>query len=184
MTQNRSTVLSWLYANVILFYPRVNITTISVGNVFPDVYPTPSTTSSLPSPTSTSPSLTSGIRKITVSTSSSFVTAISSAQFRDTPRPPFNFRNDFTTGVKYCNLFDVMVDAGYETVPVVVTEIGWPSASSTANEFEANAGYAEIYLRGHVKHLKYGMGTPLLREKVMNNLYRLTNRGHLIIYML
>ncbi|KAL2323859.1 hypothetical protein Fmac_022917 [Flemingia macrophylla] len=85
---------------------------------------------------------------------------------------PFNFRDAFTTCVRYRNLFDVMVDAvvsalavaGYETVPVVVTETGWPRASSAANEFEANAEYAEIYLWRLVKHLKSRMGTPLLRE--------------------
>lgn len=83
----------------------------------------------------------------------------------------FNFRDDLTTGVRYRNLFDVMVDAvvsamalaGYETIPVVVTETGWPSAGS---ELDANIGYAEIYLRGLVRHLKSGAGTPLLRDGV------------------
>jgi hypothetical protein len=84
---------------------------------------------------------------------------------------PFNFRDDFTTGVRYRYLFDIMVDdvvssmafVGYETIPVIVTETGWPSAG---NELDANSGYAEIYLRGLVKHLKSGAGTPLLKDGV------------------
>nr|KYP48717.1 Glucan endo-1,3-beta-glucosidase 2 [Cajanus cajan] len=224
IAQNRSTAVSWLYTNVVPFYPRVNITSISVGNAFPDVYPR-SIDDLLPAIANVHVSLRDlGIRKITVSTSFSFVTAISSpfppssAQFQEPPgatlfgpllqflhdtnssffinlypynlyrlRPeiplgialfqdhPFNFRDDFTTGVRYRNLFDVMVDAvvsalavaGYETtVPVVVTEPGWPSGSGAAGELDANLGYAEIYMRGLVKHLKSGMGTPLLREGV------------------
>ena len=64
---------------------------------------------------------------------------------------PFNFHDDFTTGVWYRNPFDVMVDivvsavvvAGYETVSIIVTETGWPSSSAAANEFDANLGYLE-----------------------------------------
>lgn len=56
-----------------------------------------------------------------------------------------------------------MALAGYETIPVIVTETGWPS---TGNELDANPGYAEVYLRGLVKHLKSGAGTPLLRDGV------------------
>jgi hypothetical protein len=56
-----------------------------------------------------------------------------------------------------------MAFAGYETIPVIVTETGWPSAG---NELDANSGYAEIYLRGLVKHLKSGAGTPLLKDGV------------------
>lgn len=56
-----------------------------------------------------------------------------------------------------------MALAGYETIPVVVTETGWPSSG---NELDANSGYAEIYLRGLVKHLMSGAGTPLLKDGV------------------
>ncbi|TKY56825.1 Glucan endo-1,3-beta-glucosidase 13 [Spatholobus suberectus] len=223
MAQNRSVAQSWLYTHVVPFYPRVKITTISVGNAFPDVYPE-AINDLLPAISNVHVSLRDiGIRKISVSTSFSFVTALSSpfppstAQFQEPPgvtlfgpllqflqdtnssflinlypynlyrlRPeiplgialfqehPFNFRDDFTTGVRYRNLFDVMVDAvvtalavaGYETVPLVVTETGWPSAGAAGNEFDANLGYAEIYLRGLVKHLKSGTGTPLLKDGV------------------
>ncbi|CAJ1970975.1 unnamed protein product [Sphenostylis stenocarpa] len=223
MAQNLSVAQSWLYTHVVPFYPRVKITTISVGNAFPDVHPE-SLNDLLPAISNVHVSLRDlGIRKIKVSTSFSFVTALSSpfppsnAQFQEPPgvtlfgpllqflqdtnssflinlypynlyrlnpeiplgialfqEYPFNFRDDFTTGVRYRNLFDVMVDAvisalavaGYESVPLVVTETGWPSFSSSGNEFDANLGYAEIYLKGLVKHLKTGMGTPLLKDGV------------------
>ncbi|KAK7320627.1 hypothetical protein VNO77_30275 [Canavalia gladiata] len=223
MATNRSVAQNWLYTHVVPFYPRVKITTISVGNAFLDVYPE-SINNLLPAISNVHVSLRDlGIRKISVSTSFSFVTAFASpfppstAQFQEPTgvtlfdpllqflhdtnssflinlypynlyrlRPeiplgialfqeqPFNFRDDFTTGVRYRNLFDVMVDAvvsalavsGYESIPVVVTETGWPSASDAANEVDANLGYAEIYLRGLVKHLKSGVGTPLLKDGV------------------
>ncbi|KAL2340859.1 hypothetical protein Fmac_008799 [Flemingia macrophylla] len=122
-----------------------------------------------PPPPPTPPSSASSSSSSTTPTppsSSTFTPTTSTASTRDPPRhhplpgPPFNFHNDFTTDVRYRNLFDFMVDVvistlvvvGYETVPMVVMETGWPSASSAANEFEANAGYAEIYLQGLVKH--------------------------------
>ncbi|KAL8470305.1 hypothetical protein ACS0TY_032959 [Phlomoides rotata] len=83
---------------------------------------------------------------------------------------PFNFRDDIITGVRYRNLFDMMVDAviaaiavsGEENIPVIVTETGWP----TDPEADAIGNYAERYLTGLVKHLKSGMGTPLRKEGV------------------
>ncbi|CAL5190080.1 unnamed protein product [Lathyrus oleraceus] len=220
MANNRSVARAWVYTHVLPFYPRAKITTISVGNAFIDVYPE-AVNNLLPAISNVHVSLRDlGIRKISVSTSFSFVTAVSSpfppssATFQEPPGVnlmgpllqflsdtnssflinlypynlyrlrseiplglalfqdyPFNFRDDFTTGVRYRNLFDIMVDAvvsamalaGYETIPVIVTETGWPS---TGYELDANPGYAEIYLRGLVKHLKSGAGTPLLRDGV------------------
>lgn len=86
---------------------------------------------------------------------------------------PFNFRDDLTTGVRYRNLFDMMVDsvitalavAGHENIPVTVTETGWPSADEVT-DVDASKVYAEMYLKGLVRHLKSGMGTPLRREGV------------------
>ncbi|KAK9283690.1 hypothetical protein L1049_011940 [Liquidambar formosana] len=86
---------------------------------------------------------------------------------------PFNFRDDLTTGVRYRNLFDMMVDAvisamavaGHENIPVIVTETGWPS-SGEASEVDATAVYAEMYIKGLVSHLKSGLGTPLRKEGV------------------
>lgn len=77
-----------------------------------------------------------------------------------------------TTGVRYRNLFDMMVDAvisamavaGHENIPVIVAETGWPSSSSDASEVEANPAYAEMYIKGLVGHLQSGLGTPLRKE--------------------
>lgn len=88
---------------------------------------------------------------------------------------PFNFRDDVITGVRYRNLFDSMVDAvisamavaGHENVPLIVTETGWPSLGTDSSEVEANQAYAEMYLKGLVRHLKSGFGTPLRREGAM-----------------
>ncbi|XP_051123019.1 glucan endo-1,3-beta-glucosidase 13-like [Andrographis paniculata] len=81
---------------------------------------------------------------------------------------PFNFRDDVITGVRYRNLFDMMVDAviaamavsGQENIPVIVAETGWPSDS----ESQAGGNYAEMYLKGLVAHLRSGIGTPLSKD--------------------
>ncbi|KAK8671858.1 hypothetical protein V6N13_038441 [Hibiscus sabdariffa] len=87
---------------------------------------------------------------------------------------PFNFRDDLVTGVRYFNLFDMMADSvltsmavmGYESIPVIVAETGWPSGGGEAGEVEANEAYAEMYLKGLVRHLKSGVGTPLKKDGV------------------
>ncbi|PQQ16669.1 glucan endo-1 3-beta-glucosidase 2 [Prunus yedoensis var. nudiflora] len=87
---------------------------------------------------------------------------------------PFGFRDDLTTGVRYRNLFDMMVDAvisamavaGYENIPLIVTETGWPSFSTDPTEIDANPVYAELYLKGLLCHLRSGKGTPLRKEGV------------------
>lgn len=92
------------------------------------------------------------------------------ALFRD---HPYNFRDDSVTGVRYRNLFDMMVDAviaamtvsGHENIPLVVTETGWPSYNS-GNEPEASHHYSEMYFQGLITHLKSGLGTPLRKEGV------------------
>ncbi|MCD9642903.1 hypothetical protein HAX54_029946 [Datura stramonium] len=84
---------------------------------------------------------------------------------------PFYFRDDVVTGVRYHNLFDMMVDAviaamavsGYENVPLILTETGWPSNDEHMNAEESQL-YAEKYLQGLVSHLKSGLGTPLRKE--------------------
>ncbi|GJT37779.1 glycoside hydrolase, catalytic domain-containing protein, partial [Tanacetum coccineum] len=87
----------------------------------------------------------------------------------------FNFRDDVVTGVRYRNLFDLMVDAviaaltvsGYENIPLVVTETGWPSSGDGEDgELETRPLFAEMYLRGLVCHLQSGIGTPLRQEGV------------------
>ncbi|KAF6160950.1 hypothetical protein GIB67_007591 [Kingdonia uniflora] len=85
----------------------------------------------------------------------------------------FNFRDDLMTGVRYRNLFDTMVDGvvtamgalGYEDIPLIVTETGWPSQGGE-REIDATKIYAEMYLKGLVRHLRSGLGTPLRRDGV------------------
>ncbi|WCJ19768.1 O-Glycosyl hydrolases family 17 protein [Euphorbia peplus] len=87
---------------------------------------------------------------------------------------PFNFRDDLVTGVRYRNLFDMMVDAvitsmaiaGHQNVPVVVAETGWPSSGRGLDEVEATLALSEKYVRGLVSHLRSGLGTPLRKEGV------------------
>ncbi|XP_059298234.1 glucan endo-1,3-beta-glucosidase, acidic-like [Lycium ferocissimum] len=89
------------------------------------------------------------------------------ALFEETP---FNFRDDVVTGVRYHNLFDMMVDSviaamavsGYENVPLILTETGWPSN----DDDETMKMYAEKYLQGLISHLKSGLGTPLRKQGV------------------
>ncbi|VFQ90650.1 unnamed protein product [Cuscuta campestris] len=94
----------------------------------------------------------------------------------------FSYRDDVITGVRYYNLFDMMVDAvvaamavsGHESIPIVVTETGWPSSESGGGGGNQQSGavadashlYAEMYLKGLVSHLRSGMGTPLRQEGV------------------
>ncbi|EPS64972.1 glycosyl hydrolases family 17 protein, partial [Genlisea aurea] len=81
---------------------------------------------------------------------------------------PCNYRDDVVTGVRYRNLFDMMVDAviaamavsGKENLPVIVTETGWPSEA----EVQSAGNYAEMYLKGLINHLRFSSGTPLRKE--------------------
>lgn len=64
----------------------------------------------------------------------------------------------------YNNLFDAMADAlfsamqalGYPTVPLVVTETGWPSAG----EDVATVGNAQSYNNNLIRHVLSNVGTP------------------------
>ncbi|XP_030491269.2 glucan endo-1,3-beta-glucosidase [Cannabis sativa] len=223
MAANRSNAFQWLYTMVVPFFPRVRISTISVGN---DILENSPENSSFLLPAMENVHLALrdlGIRKIDVSTTFSFINVITSffppsaAQFREPAlgnvispllqflrdtnssfliniypynvyrmrseipigyalfqEHAFGFRDDLTTGVRYRNLFDVMVDAvicamavsGHENIPLVVTETGWPSSSGDAGELDANPIYAELYMKGLVRHLRSGFGTPLRKEGV------------------
>ncbi|KAK9168237.1 hypothetical protein Syun_000377 [Stephania yunnanensis] len=100
------------------------------------------------------------------------------ALFQEDQAAPFNFRDDPFTGLRYRNLFDVMVDAvisGIEShqghrgrgVPVVVAETGWPSYDGGGGGGgEAKDVYAEMYVKGLVRHLRSGLGTPMRRDGV------------------
>ncbi|KAI3809104.1 hypothetical protein L1987_25073 [Smallanthus sonchifolius] len=83
----------------------------------------------------------------------------------------YNFREDTVTGVRYRNLFDLMVDAviaamvvaGHENIPVVVADTGWPCFDSN-HEVEARDVYSKMYLQGLINHVRSGKGTPLRKE--------------------
>ncbi|CAN6471451.1 unnamed protein product [Victoria cruziana] len=102
---------------------------------------------------------------------------------------PFSFRDDSVTGIRYRNLFDVMVDAvinamaalGHDDIPVVVTETGWPSSGGGGpGEPEASLVYAEMYHRGLVRHLAEGAfrtASPTRRDAVPETYVYLQGRG-------
>ncbi|KAL9226655.1 hypothetical protein vseg_002442 [Gypsophila vaccaria] len=229
LASNQSFAATWLFSHVVPFYPRANISAISVGS-------SPLSSSSSPSDVVDYllPAINNlhlclrklGIRRISVSTTFSVVSTLTSvfppsaaefqqplndvvigplldfleeshsfflislypyAVYRDVSleiplgfalfqETPFNYRDDPTTGVRYRNLFDVMVDAvlaamavaGHENIPVIVTETGWPSSvgpgGAIGEEADANPVFAEMYLSGLVRHLKSGKGTPLKKD--------------------
>lgn len=59
-----------------------------------------------------------------------------------------------------------MAVVGHDKIPLVYAETGWPSSSTDPNEGNVNPVYAEMYLRGLVRHLNAGRGTPLRKEGV------------------
>ncbi|KAM7499333.1 hypothetical protein LguiA_023747 [Lonicera macranthoides] len=220
---NRSAAQLWLYNHVVPFYPRAQISAISVGT---DILDTSSDLSDslLSAIRNVHLSLRDlGIHKISVSTTFSFINIMttafppSNAEFQEPVNEliikpllqflaetnssflinlypyniyrlnseipigyalfqehAFNFRDDLITGVRYRNLFDMMVDAviaamavsGHESIPLIVTETGWPS-SGDAVDSSASEIYAQMYLKGLLSHLKSGLGTPLRKEGVV-----------------
>ncbi|KAI7729654.1 hypothetical protein M8C21_015747 [Ambrosia artemisiifolia] len=75
---------------------------------------------------------------------------------------------DGGNGFRYFNLFDAQIDAvfaamtalGFEDIPLVVTETGWPSKGD-GNEIGATAENAAAYNGNLVKRILTGAGTPL-----------------------
>ncbi|KAF9674642.1 hypothetical protein SADUNF_Sadunf10G0148100 [Salix dunnii] len=220
LAANRSLAARWLYGHVLPFYPRSKISLISVG----DDAVSQLSPFLLPAIRNVHLALRDlGIKKISVSTTFSFVNVIttpfppSSGTFQEPlgdllikpllqfledtnssflvnlypynlyrinseiplgfalfQEHPFNFRDDLITGVRYWNLFDMMVDAvvsalavaGHENLPVIVAETGWPSTGGDPTEVDAKLEYAEMYIKGLVGHLRSGVGTPLRKEGV------------------
>ncbi|CAI0443476.1 unnamed protein product [Linum tenue] len=89
-----------------------------------------------------------------------------------------SFYRDFSTGLTYHNMFDLMVDAvansleifGYEDMPLVVAAAGWPSSAvgeDGSADPDATRANAEAYLSSLVAHLKV---TPE-RNQVMKQVY-------------
>ncbi|XP_021768965.1 glucan endo-1,3-beta-glucosidase 13-like [Chenopodium quinoa] len=223
LAANRSNAAVWLYTHVVPFYPRANISAISVGS---DILSSSDDLADalLPAIRNIHVALHElGIRRISVSSTFSLIPLItsafppSSAEFSEPlnehlirplldfleeanssflvnihpydfyrlnhevvlgyalfQKSRYSFVDDPTTGVRYQNLFDTLVDAvlsamavaGHENIPVVVTETGWPNAPAISEENNANQVFAEMYLRGLLKHLKSGVGTPLKKEGV------------------
>ncbi|CAN0909635.1 Glucan endo-1,3-beta-glucosidase 13 [Linum grandiflorum] len=220
LASNRTLAQRWIYVHVLPFFPRTKISLISVG-----VDAVPELNFLLSAIQNVHLALRDlGIKKISVSTTFSFVNLVttafppSSATFKETiggilMRPllqfledtnssllvnlypynvyrmhsqiplgfalfqdhNFNFRDDVVTGVRYRNLFDMMVDAvvtsmavfGHENVPLIVAETGWPSSGGDGPyDADANPAYAELYLSSLVAHLVSGRGTPLRKEGV------------------
>lgn len=75
--------------------------------------------------------------------------------------------SDSNTGLHYTNLFDAQVDAiyyamksvGFDNIPVVVAESGWPSAGDS-DEVGASLANAQEYNSNLIKHIASNVGTP------------------------
>uniref|UniRef100_A0A1J3I6J8 glucan endo-1,3-beta-D-glucosidase n=1 Tax=Noccaea caerulescens TaxID=107243 RepID=A0A1J3I6J8_NOCCA len=89
---------------------------------------------------------------------------------------PLCYLDDFATGLRYRNSFDMMVDAvissmaamGHNNLPVIVTETGWPSSGiDTSAEEDMTFLYSEMFLKGLLAHLRSGSGTPLRKEGLL-----------------
>ncbi|KAH7288864.1 hypothetical protein KP509_31G047300 [Ceratopteris richardii] len=80
------------------------------------------------------------------------------------PNPGFS---DPNTNLHYSNLFDAQIDSiysaikalGYDNIPVVVAESGWPSHGD-ADEAGASLNNAEEYNRNLITHIASNAGTP------------------------
>lgn len=67
--------------------------------------------------------------------------------------------------VTYSNMFDANLDTliwalkknGFENLPVIVGEIGWP----TDGDVNANTQYAQRFNQGFMNHIATGQGTPM-----------------------
>jgi exo-beta-1,3-glucanase (GH17 family) len=77
-------------------------------------------------------------------------------------------QTDSGNGKTYTNLFDATVDAvvaamgrvgSYESVPIMITESGWPSGPSSSTG--ASVANAQTYNNNLVKHVLSGAGTPV-----------------------
>ncbi|CAA7053042.1 unnamed protein product [Microthlaspi erraticum] len=81
---------------------------------------------------------------------------------------PYGFITDPATGIKYTNLFDVMLDSlvrsladmGHAKIPVIVAETGWPSSGIDASEVDATLLYGRLFFTSLIAHLR-GNGTTL-----------------------
>lgn len=83
------------------------------------------------------------------------------------PLPPNKEAVDANTLLHYTNVFDAVVDAAYfamsdlnfTTIPIVVTESGWPSRGDS-NEPDATIDNANTYNSNLIRHVLNNTGTP------------------------
>ncbi|CAI0415177.1 unnamed protein product, partial [Linum tenue] len=91
-----------------------------------------------------------------------------------------DFYDDFQTGLRYGNLFDMMADAvftalavaGHAKLPLIVAESGWPASGADS---DANLAYAAAYVRSLVAHLSSGGATPMGKLATQAYLFELTD---------
>ncbi|XP_076942202.1 glucan endo-1,3-beta-glucosidase-like [Bidens hawaiensis] len=93
---------------------------------------------------------------------------------------------DSGNGLRYFNLFDAQIDAvfaavaavGYDDIPVVVTETGWPSKGD-GSEIGASVENAAAYNGNLVRRVLMGGGTPLRpKAKLTVFLFALFNENN------
>ncbi|CAD5176078.1 unnamed protein product [Musa acuminata subsp. malaccensis] len=88
------------------------------------------------------------------------------------PLPPALEEVDPNTLLHYSNVLDAMVDAAYvamrnlnvTTVPVLITETGWPANGSRRDEPYATRELASTYNSNLIRHVLDRAGTPLHPE--------------------
>jgi exo-beta-1,3-glucanase (GH17 family) len=97
--------------------------------------------------------------------------------YRDEPRnvslnyalfQPDKGVTDVNTGLHYSNMLDAQLDAvysamerfGYHSIPILVSETGWPSSGDPA-EIAVSAANAQLYNQNLIKYVTSSKGTPL-----------------------
>ncbi|WOL10416.1 hypothetical protein Cni_G19171 [Canna indica] len=88
------------------------------------------------------------------------------------PLPPSLEEVDPNTLLHYTNVLDAMVDAAYvamrnlnvTTVPVLITETGWPANGSHREELYATRDFASTYNSNLIRYVLDRAGTPLRPE--------------------
>ena len=82
---------------------------------------------------------------------------------------------DSTSGLRYFNLFDAVVDSvfyaiaalNHSELPLVVTSTGWPTQGDP-NEVGASVSNAQVYNGNLVKRVLTNVGTPAKPSSVIN----------------
>ncbi|KAE8712064.1 GATA type zinc finger transcription factor family protein isoform 1 [Hibiscus syriacus] len=181
---NRSLALAWLYKHVLPFYPRSKITLVSVGNaVLDSVAEEDFTPYLLPAPAGNL--IVKPLLQFLEETNSSFLINLYPynlyrldseipRRVRFVPRLSFQFpgrfghRSEIFQPVQHDGGRGLDVD-GRDGVREYTGSCGGNRMAERrrrSRKVEANEAYAEMYLRGLVRHLKSGVGTPLKKDGV------------------